>query len=99
MPLYLQPKRGGTNCSIAYCDRCRKKVYYDELEPDGDSPNLLVCKGCSDLLDPYKLPRRRNENISLKHPRVPDSVTLDDSNTLTTEYGDDILFPPNITVE
>ena len=74
MPLYLPPKMGSGTCAIAYCDRCRKKMYYDDLQPDGDSPNLLVCADCSDLQDPYRLPIRRNEDISLKHPRGPDPI-------------------------
>lgn len=99
MPLYLPPKLGGGTCAIAYCDRCRRKVYYDELEPDGDTPNLRVCRPCNDLQDPYRLPKRKTENISLKNPRPGDLLTLDNSTVLATQYNDDIIFPPNLTLE
>jgi hypothetical protein len=75
MPLFLSPKRGGTTVSVAICDRCRKKVYYDELKPDGDSPGLRVCKDCNDMEDPYRLPPRKTEDISLQHPRPDQELT------------------------
>ncbi len=99
MPLYLPTRTGGATCAIAYCDRCKAKRYYDDLVHDDNSPGLRVCPECVDESDPWRLPARRNENIGLKHPRVGTAITLDADENLQTQYGQDLIFPPNITVE
>ncbi len=99
MPLYLRPRRSDTHYSVARCDRCGTKRYYDDLVHDDNSPGLRVCPECSDAVDPYRLPARRNENISLKYPRPIPSAPIDDGFELETEYGDDIIFPTNLTLE
>lgn len=70
MSLYLPVSTKGS-VAIAICDRCKQKVPATELRPDGNSPGLLVCQdpGCWDQKDPYRLPARKTENISLRHPR------------------------------
>lgn len=54
--------------AISVCPRCQKKVQYAALKKD---PNNLqwYCKDCVDELDPWRLPARRAEDISLQHPR------------------------------
>lgn len=69
MPMYLPVRKESATVAIATCDRCNKKVYYDELRPDGNSPGLLVCEKCWDHKDPWKLPARQTEKINLRHPR------------------------------
>lgn len=69
MPLYLPVKLGSNTTAVAVCDRCHLKAYYDELIPDGNSPGLRVHPHCSDIKDPYRLPARQTENISLRYPR------------------------------
>lgn len=59
--------------AIAVCDRCRFKVPYKELRPDGNSPKLRVCRDCWDSLDPYRLPVRKEEAIVMEFPR-PDAL-------------------------
>ncbi len=73
MPLFLDPT-GRQSYAIAICDRCRMKRYYDELTSDPNSPGLRVCRegGCLDNFDPYRLPARKTEDITLRHPR-PDT--------------------------
>ena len=69
MPKYLPVPKHGV-MAIAICDRCRRKVPYGELAPDGNSPGLRVCReGCSDQYDPYRLPTPQPEVISLQFPR------------------------------
>lgn len=70
MSLYLPVSTKGT-VAIGICDRCRSKVPYTELRPDGNSPGLMVCShpGCWDEKDPYRLPARKTETINLRHPR------------------------------
>ena len=74
MSLFL-PVRSKGNMAIAICPRCQKKVYYSDLRPD---PNNLerYCGNCVDELDPYKLPPRAPETISLQYPR-PDTELSD----------------------
>lgn len=69
MPLYLPVSRGSNTVAIAVCDRCKMKVPYDELRADGNSPGLRVCTGCRDTKDPWRLPARKTENITLRQPR------------------------------
>lgn len=93
MSLYHPVNRGGV-VAIAICDRCRKKFNYTDLRADGDAPGLRVCKDCCDEKDPYKLPARQTENITLRYPRsdqglypdvVADYLLTEDSDTLSTE--------------
>jgi len=45
----------------------------DEAQPDPNFPGLSVCRqGCADEKDPYRLPARKTEKITLKFPR-PDA--------------------------
>jgi hypothetical protein len=69
--------RGRTKVAIAICGRCKRKVAYDDLRPDGNSPGLMVCQddGCWDPIDPWRLPPRQTEDITLEHAR-PD-LSLD----------------------
>ena len=87
MPLWLNT-RGNTVLSIAICDRCKRKVPYSDIRPDGNIPAIRVCgDGCSDQFDPYRLPARQSEKISLRFPR-PDADIA--------EYQDAITTDPNI---
>jgi hypothetical protein len=74
MSLYLDT-RGNASAAIATCDRCHLKVAYSKLVADGNSPGLRVCPKCSDKLDPWRLPPRQSENISLAHPRPDENLT------------------------
>jgi hypothetical protein len=69
---YLPYRVVGGTCSIGVCDRCQMKMYLGDLRPDGDQPGLKVCSDCSDQKDPYRLPPRRTEKLSVKYPR-PDT--------------------------
>ena len=71
MPVYLST-RGRSTVAIAICGRCSRKFPYDELQPDPNYPGLRVCKDDLDEYDPYRLPARQTENISLRFPR-PDT--------------------------
>ena len=74
MPVFLDT-RGRSTIAIAICGRCSRKFPYDELMPDPNYPGLRVCKDDLDDYDPYRLPARQTEDISLRFPR-PD-VPLD----------------------
>lgn len=68
MPLYL-PVKLYPMATIATCDRCKRKVYLSELRADGNSPGLRVCSGCWDVKDPWRLPARKTEVVTVRHPR------------------------------
>jgi len=73
MALYLDT-RGKPRLTVAICDRCHMKKALVDLRPDGDSPGLQVCDDCRDVKDPYKLPPRRPEDISVPNPRTEEPL-------------------------
>ena len=93
--------RGRPHLSLGICDRCQRKFAWDDLIPDGNSPGLRVCKDDWDELDPYRLPARQTENISLPWARpdvnISDDpsgvVTEDDNQFLVTEDQEGYLIP------
>lgn len=62
--------------AIAICDRCKRKFKWTDLRPDPTFPGLMVCDEDYDQIDPYLLPPRETENISLEWSR-PDAVVSD----------------------
>lgn len=72
MSIFLDP-RGRPTYGIGICARCSRKFFLDQLSPDPNSPGLMVCKDDLDELDPYRLPPRQTDNITLPFYR-PDSV-------------------------
>jgi hypothetical protein len=74
MSMWLDPT-GRTTFGIALCARCSKKMFLDQLYPDPNSPGLMVCEEDRDVLDPYRLPPRADDQIVL--PFVRPDVSLD----------------------
>jgi hypothetical protein len=68
MPLYLNPK-GRATYGIGICARCSRKMFLEDLSPDPNSPGLMVCEKDKDVLDPYRLPARQTEQITLPFNR------------------------------
>lgn len=66
--------------AIGICARCSIKFPLDELQPDINYPGLMVCRDDADDLDPYRLPPRQVEEITLSHPRPDTPLT-----TITVE--------------
>jgi hypothetical protein len=77
MSLYIPVSAKGV-VAVAICDRCKSKVRYDELRPDGNSPGLMVCEPCWDGKDPWKLPARKTEVITLRRPRPDEDLVNPD---------------------
>ncbi len=76
MPRYLDT-RGNATLAIAICDRCKRKRPYDALVSDLNTPGLRVCKEtCNDLYDPWRLPARKTEDITLDHPRPDEPLVV-----------------------
>lgn len=77
MPRYLDT-RGKTSVAVAVCDRCHMKRALTDLVPDRNSPGLRVCTtgmGCDDDYDPWRLPARKSEDITLRFPRPDEPLT------------------------
>ena len=72
MSLYLPINRRGS-VAIAVCFRCQMKVQYNELRRDPNNNNFY-CPKCIDIYDPWRLPARKTEDISLKHPRPDEEL-------------------------
>ena len=79
---------GNSVLTIAICDRCKMKRAYSDIVQDGNIPALRVCiYGCSDQFDPYRLPARQPEKITIRFPR-PDADVA--------QYNDAITTDPNV---
>ena len=100
MGLFLDT-RGLAYAGIGCCDRCSRKFPIGELMPDRNYPGLRVCKDDLDELDPYRLPARQTERITLPfvRPDVPIAtnpfglISEDGNSFVTTENFDDYLEP------
>lgn len=81
MSKFLAPRTQGS-MAIGVCDRCNEKVYLDTMRPDGNSPGLRVCSSpsCWDNKDPWRLPPRKTEKISLQYPRPDTDIAIDPAN-------------------
>lgn len=88
MPTFLET-RGNAAIAIFICDRCRMKRAIVEAMPDPNFPGLKVCsRGCADEKDPYRLPARKTERITLQFPRPDVSVATDPNDILIQpRYG------------
>ena len=90
MPRFLDT-RGNAVIAIFICDRCRMKRPIIEAMPDPNFPGLKVCEqGCADEKDPYRLPARKTERITLQFPRPDVSVAADDDGLVLTPTGTNI---------
>ena len=74
MPIFLDT-RGKTTLGIGLCARCSRKFSLDDLMPDGNIPSLMVCKADRDDYDPYRLPPRQSDNITLRFVRPDEALT------------------------
>lgn len=92
---------GRSTLGIGVCDRCRIKMSIEDLYSDPNSPGLRVCLADRDEYDPYRLPARQPEKITLPFVR-PDAniatnpaglVTEDDNEFIITNDGEDYIVP------
>jgi hypothetical protein len=93
MSIYLDT-RGKSNIGIGICDRCSRKFSLTELMSDPNSPGLRVCREDLDQLDPYRLPPRQPDTITLPFVR-PDTPIGTDPAGLVTEDDNDFLIGDN----
>jgi hypothetical protein len=78
---------GNSTLSIFICDRCKMKRPYSDMRPDGNIPAIKVCSdSCSDEFDPYRLPARQPEKITIRFPR-PDTDVAENHDNIITDPG------------
>ena len=100
MPVYLDT-RGKSTLAIGICGRCSRKMSLDDLYSDPNYPGLKVCLADRDEYDPYRLPARQPEKISLLFARPDTPIgtdplglpTEDDSYFLDSEDFEEYLEP------
>ena len=95
--------------AIAVCGRCKMKRPYTALGPDPNFHGLRVCidsgvgttDSCADQFDPYRLPPRQTEAITMRFPRPDVSIApstlyivTDDDALIETEDGAWIVIAP-----
>jgi hypothetical protein len=86
MPVFLDTI-GNSTLSIFVCDRCKMKRPYSDMRPDGNIPAIKVCSdSCSDEFDPYRLPARQPEKITIRFPR-PDTDVAENHDNIITDPG------------
>ena len=93
MSVYLDT-RGLSTLGIGLCDRCSRKMSLTQLMSDPNSPGLRVCREDLDQLDPYRLPPRQSDQITLPFVR-PDSPLYSDPDGLVTEDDNSFLISSN----
>lgn len=88
MPRFLDTT-GYSDIAIAVCDRCKMKRPHAVMRSDPNFPGLQVCnEGCADEFDPYRLPARKTERITIRFPRPDVSVAVDPNDLVTDDQGD-----------
>ena len=98
MPRFLDTL-GNSTLSVFICDRCKMKRPYSDMRADGNIPAIKVCsESCSDQFDPYRLPARQPEKISLRFPR-PDADVAERHDKLITDPGEQNQADVGIALE
>lgn len=91
MPRFLDTT-GYSDIAIAVCDRCKMKRPHAVMRSDPNFPGLQVCnEGCADNFDPYRLPARKTEKITIRFPRPDVSVAVPPNGILTQQGGNTFL--------
>jgi hypothetical protein len=92
--------RGRSTLGIGLCARCSRKMSLDELFSDPNSPGLRVCREDLDQLDPYRLPPRQPDTITLPFVRPdlplgtnPAGIVTEDDNSFILGQNDEYMIP------
>lgn len=92
MSLYLDT-RGQSTLGIGICDRCKRKFPLASLKPDRNTPGLMVCEEDNDVFDPWRLPARQAETITLPFTRPDVNIAVaQEGEEQTLRILDDHVF-------
>jgi hypothetical protein len=88
--------RGNSTLGVGICDRCGTKRSLTEFMSDPNASGLKVCKdpaeGCIDKYDPYRMPARRPDPITLPFNRPDQRLESGpDVTEWTTDEPEDFL--------
>lgn len=72
--IFIDPT-GSSNYGLGVCARCWRKFKLEDLHSDPNSPGLKVCIDDLDDYDPYRLPARRTEDVTLPFYRPDEALT------------------------
>lgn len=73
MPKYIDT-RGESKLAVAICPRCRMKRKYVDLVMDPNT-KMMVCRfDCQDEFDPYRMPPRGPDDVTLQYPRPDEEL-------------------------
>jgi hypothetical protein len=70
---YLPVRTVGGTVAIGICYRCQMKHYLGDLKQDPNT-KAWCCKDCTDILDPWRLPARKTEDLRVQHPRLDEEL-------------------------
>lgn len=91
---------GNSDLAIAICDRCKMKRAHSVMRNDPNFPGLRVCnEGCADQFDPYRLPARKTERITIRFPRPDVSVAVNPNNLTASGVYDGYVMSPQQNIE
>ena len=93
MAIFLNT-RGNTTLGIGICSRCSRKLPLHKLQPDPNYPGLRVCDADRDNYDPYRLPARQPEKITLPFTR-PDTPIPTNPSGVIAQNGEQFLITEN----
>jgi hypothetical protein len=79
MPVFLDTT-GQSTLGIGICDRCKMKFPLAELHDDPNRPGLKVCLADKDQYDPWRLPPRQPDRITLPFYRPDASLAVPGGN-------------------
>ncbi len=73
MSRFIDPS-GRSTFGLGTCARCWRKFSLEDLHSDPNSPGLKVCLDDLDDYDPYRLPARRTEDVTLRFYRTDEDL-------------------------
>ena len=95
MPKFLNTE-GNASLAIFICDRCKMKRPISEAQADPNFHGLRVCQqGCADQVDPYRLPARKTEKITVRFPRPDTNIDVDKNDISISTYQGQIAVDAN----
>ena len=73
MPVFIDTS-GNPTLGLGICGRCSRKMPLHELLDDPNVPTLKVCAADRDDYDPYRLPARETESVTLPFVRPDEEL-------------------------
>jgi hypothetical protein len=84
VPRFIDPT-GESTYGLGICARCGLKFVLAALQPDPNSPGLMVCEADLDQYDPYRLAARAAEPATLPFIRPDESVAIQPAGAVTDD--------------